>query len=118
MDNPFKRYDTVKYLDQIATVVCTDGKMVKISVVDKVKRKETLLDVYCRSLTKVVVIDATPTWEAMLPWLLTVFKDGDFKGQKTALAELTRMAQVADKYVTYVKGTESEGPEDHLTPTV
>ena len=50
-------------------------------------------------------INITPTWEAILPALLAVIENGNFEGRKVALEELTRMAQLADLYVT------SQSPE-------
>jgi len=50
-------------------------------------------------------VDITPTWEAILPALLAVIENGNFEGRKVALEELTRMAQLADLYVT------SQSPE-------
>jgi hypothetical protein len=44
-------------------------------------------------------IDMTPTWEGLLPYLLTILSDGSFEGQKIARDELTRMAKLADMYV-------------------
>lgn len=45
------------------------------------------------------VIDVTPTWRAILPVLLTVYKDGNAAGQMEADRELHRMADLADIYV-------------------
>jgi hypothetical protein len=47
----------------------------------------------------VMATDCTPTWENMLPVLLTLLRDGDAEGKKTATNELQRMAQIADQYV-------------------
>lgn len=46
-------------------------------------------------------IDCTPSWEGLLPYLLTVLRDGSWEGQKLAREELTRMAKLADRYVEY-----------------
>ena len=43
-------------------------------------------------------IDMTPTWEGILPYLLTIMRDGNFVSQKLARKELTRMAKMADAY--------------------
>lgn len=44
-------------------------------------------------------IDVTPTWEEILPTLLTIHRDGNAAGQRAAIEELTRMAKLADAYV-------------------
>jgi hypothetical protein len=49
------------------------------------------------------MVDVTPTWSAILPLLLTVYKDGNFQGIKEAEGELKRMAQLADLYVASQK---------------
>lgn len=51
------------------------------------------------SKRKVATIDCTPTWEGVLRLYLTVWTDGDLKGRETAIAELRKMAQLADKWV-------------------
>lgn len=44
-------------------------------------------------------IDATPTWEAILPIVLTAYTDGETSETKRkAYEELRRMAQIADMY--------------------
>lgn len=48
-------------------------------------------------------VDITPTWSAILPLLLAVYKDGNFQGIKEAEGELKRMAQLADLYVAQQK---------------
>lgn len=40
-------------------------------------------------------IDATPTWEGLLPALLAIYESGE---RKFALSELYRMAQAADAH--------------------
>lgn len=50
-------------------------------------------------------IDITPTWEAILPILLAAVENGTVAGRKTAVAELIRMAQLADTYI-YLKSLE------------
>ena len=45
-------------------------------------------------------IDVTPTWEAILPVLVTILEDGTEKGKRAATSELQRMAKLADRYVT------------------
>ena len=55
---------------------------------------------------KAETIDATPTWEGILPLLLTAHEDGNAQGRKIALEELTRMAKLADAYVASQSGKE------------
>lgn len=44
-------------------------------------------------------IDMTPTWEGMLPILLTLLENGSAAGRATAMAEMRKMAKLADLYV-------------------
>lgn len=44
-------------------------------------------------------IDLTPTWAAVLPVYLAAYADGNAKGRAAAIAELTRMAELADSAV-------------------
>lgn len=44
-------------------------------------------------------VDMTPSWEGLLPYLLTIIQDGSWEGQKLAREELRRMAKLADRYV-------------------
>lgn len=41
-------------------------------------------------------IDATPSWEGILPYLIVIMQDGTHEGQKLAREELRRMARLAD----------------------
>lgn len=43
-------------------------------------------------------IDITPTWSGILPLLLVAYSEGTDKGRASALAELRRMAALADLY--------------------
>lgn len=52
---------------------------------------------------KIRIIDITPTWEDILPILITLLNDGDKHGRAHARVELQRMAQLADKYVALNK---------------
>lgn len=52
-------------------------------------------------MTKVETIDMTPTWSALLPAMVAVVEDGSFEGREMVKPELARMAQVADRAVTY-----------------
>lgn len=45
-------------------------------------------------MTKTITL--TPTWEGLLPALLTVLTDGEAQGQVAVREELTRMARAAD----------------------
>jgi hypothetical protein len=49
-------------------------------------------------------IDLTPTWRGILPALLAIYESGD---RQTAIDEMVRMANLADKYVAFVKGEEA-----------
>lgn len=42
--------------------------------------------------------DITPTWEEITPLLARILRDADAVGQENALAELLRMARLADLY--------------------
>ncbi len=53
-------------------------------------------------------IDITPTWEGLLPALLMVLERGDAKGREEALAELRRMARIADLHVAAVDEQEAQ----------
>ena len=53
---------------------------------------------------KTETIDATPTWQAILPIYLMVYEKGENKGRAAALEELQRMARLADLYVAAKKG--------------
>lgn len=52
---------------------------------------------------KVETIDVTPTWEQILATLLMLFENGKPEGRATAIAELQRMASLADLYVASQK---------------
>lgn len=43
-------------------------------------------------------IDMTPSWEGILPYLLTIMRDGTMEGRRMAREELQRMAKLADRY--------------------
>ena len=49
--------------------------------------------------TVIRTIDVTPTWSGILQILLATYRDGSARGQQLALAELYRMAKLADLYV-------------------
>jgi len=48
-------------------------------------------------------IDCTPTWEGILPLLLTAMRDGTMEGMRLAGEELRRMARLADDYNEVVR---------------
>jgi hypothetical protein len=49
-------------------------------------------------------IDLTPTWEGILPAMLTLYAEAEtIEAKQTAYEELTRMARLADKQVAQVK---------------
>lgn len=53
---------------------------------------------------EVETVDATPTWEAVLPIYLMAYENGKNKGRGAALEELQRMAKLADLYVASREG--------------
>ena len=46
-------------------------------------------------------INATPSWSAVLPMLLSAYSDGSVEGIDIAQQELERMAALADRWVDY-----------------
>lgn len=48
-------------------------------------------------------IDATPTWEGILPLLLELLLNGTLEAQDNARNELLRMARIADCYIALKK---------------
>jgi hypothetical protein len=50
-----------------------------------------------------LTIDVTPTWKGILPLLLAAIENGTAKGRASAMTELNRMADLADKYTSMVK---------------
>ena len=47
----------------------------------------------------VQTIDMTPSWEGLLPYLLTLVQDGTIEARRIAMDELRRMAKLADRHV-------------------
>ena len=43
-------------------------------------------------------VDLTPTWRQILPALTVLFESGDRLARQTAIDELTKMANLADRY--------------------
>ena len=56
-----------------------------------------------------IAIDITPSWEGILPMLLLLIECGDVEGQRTAKAELAKMARLADQWVAHCDATEAKG---------
>lgn len=52
-----------------------------------------------KTIRKMKTLNLTPTWESILPALLAVIENGSYKSRKEAMAELKRMAQIADSAV-------------------
>jgi hypothetical protein len=48
-------------------------------------------------------IDVTPSWEGVLPYLITIIENGSFEGHRLAREELHRMARLADLAVRMKK---------------
>jgi len=48
---------------------------------------------------KLQTIDMTPTWEGILPVLITLIENGNATGRATAVDELRKMAKLADELV-------------------
>lgn len=53
---------------------------------------------------EIETVDATPTWEGLLPLYLMAYENGASKGRRAALEELQRMAKLADAYVALKGG--------------
>ena len=53
---------------------------------------------------EVETIEQTPTWEGLLPLYLMSYENGKSSGRAASLAELQRMAKLADLYVASKKG--------------
>ena len=52
-------------------------------------------------------IDVTPTWQGILPALLTLLQSDNLQTRQVAESELRRMAGLADGYVESRRGTKS-----------
>ena len=61
-------------------------------------------------------IDATPTWEGILPLYIAGIESGTFEGVKNATEELYRMARLADKYVAAEKDRNLTWSMDNYPP--
>lgn len=53
---------------------------------------------------EVETIEETPTWEGLMPLYLMAYENGESSGRAASLAELQRMAKLADLYVASKKG--------------
>lgn len=51
----------------------------------------------------VQTIDCTPSWEGLVPYLITLVENGSLEGQRIAREELHRMARAADVAVRMQK---------------
>jgi len=61
-------------------------------------------------------IDATPTWEGILPLYISGIESGTFAGIKNATEELYRMARLADLYVAAEKERNLTWSMDNYPP--
>lgn len=50
-------------------------------------------------------IDMTPSWEGLVPYLITLIENGSIEGRKIAREELHRMARAADVAVRMQRET-------------
>lgn len=74
------------------------GKGQSVKTADPEKKRDKPMK------NEVKTIDATPSWEAVLPLYLMAYENGKSKGRTAALEELQRMAQLADAYISAKKG--------------
>jgi hypothetical protein len=49
-------------------------------------------------------MDCTPTWEALLPAIISLIESGGPNAKQVAKEELQKMARTADEYVKSLKG--------------
>ena len=61
-------------------------------------------------------IDATPTWEGILPLYIGGIESGTYEGRKSAMEELYRMARLADMYVAGQKDCSLEWASENFPP--
>jgi len=62
-------------------------------------------------------VDATPTWEGILPLYIAGIESGTFEGIKNATEELYRMARLADLYVAAEKDRNLTWSMDNYPPS-
>ncbi len=53
---------------------------------------------------EIETVEMAPTWEGLLPIYLMSYENGKSSGRAASLAELQRMAKLADLYVASKKG--------------
>lgn len=62
------------------------------------------VDIVAAAHAAVAAVDITPTWAGILPALLAVIENGEtFEARNLALAELRRMAELADRYAAALR---------------
>ncbi len=61
-------------------------------------------------------IDATPTWEGILPLYIGGIESGTYEGRKSAMEELYRMARLADMQVAAQKDRNLTWSMDNYPP--
>jgi len=54
-------------------------------------------------------IDITPKWSDVLPLMLEMVRNGEYNAAKTAIAELERMAETADRWNAEVQSENVRG---------
>jgi len=62
-------------------------------------------------------IDATPTWEGILPLYIQGIESGSFESRRAAIEELTRMARLADIAVANQQDRELQWSMDNYPPS-
>jgi hypothetical protein len=65
---------------------------------------------------KMKFIDATPTWEGILPLYIGGIESGTYEGRKSAMEELYRMARLADMQVAAQKDRNLTWSMDNYPP--
>jgi hypothetical protein len=56
-----------------------------------------------------------PSWAGVLPLLVEAAQSNSFQARRDAMAELTRMAELADRYVSFVKIAEHKRTQKEQT---
>jgi hypothetical protein len=74
--------------------------------------EKEVLDKYGNHIAEIE--DITPTWSNLILLYLDIVREGDkdSEGYKGVIKEIHKMAQLADKYVEYVKSKKTPGPKD------
>jgi hypothetical protein len=65
-------------------------------------------------MTRRKTVDVTPSWENIVPALIALIESGSETAKAAGVIELTRMAQIADRYVETEKRQRSRTPADRL----